>query len=177
MNFTGTESGTPVDRPIGAVFFDYTRTQIETLLARRGALGIRLHFNRARPENPTALYTAACDDTFDIMDADLDARDDYFKSDGGAVRSSLVPDIIQSTVMPKANACVYFSRQLLEGQFLDNQAITKLRFFVVGLDVPNVSGQPCMSLVVTGLTAGNQLTGPILQSTSPCPPSCPDGYP
>jgi len=179
MNFTGTESGTAVSRPTGTVFFGFTRAQIENLLGRNGALGIRLHFDKARPTKPTELYAAACDSRNDIMDSDLTARRDYFKSDGSAVQRSSLPDIITSAAMPKANTCVYFSKNLLRDEFLNKPGIsvTQLRFFVVEAGTPPDSSPRFFSLVVTGLDQNSQEVGSILQSSAPCPPDCPDGYP
>ncbi|MFN0034865.1 MAG: hypothetical protein ACKVUS_07360 [Saprospiraceae bacterium] len=174
--FIGTEAGTPTSQPLGAVSFDYAIGRISTLLGRAGALGVRFHFNRPRPENPTALYAAACGESRDILDSDNAANDDYFKPDGTAVAESRLPDIISAATNPKANACVFFSRALLDG-YIQNPQVVALRLYVVGFGAQVVGVTPNLSLVSVGINSAGQPVGPFLLSEEPCPPNCPMGYP
>ena len=174
--FTGIEAGTPTSHPLGAVSFDYAIEHISTLLGRSGALGVRFHFNRPRPENPTALYAAACGENKDILDSDDVSNDDYFKPDGTAVMASRLPDIITSTAKPKAGACVFFSRALLDRYIQDPQVVA-LRLYVVGFGAQVVNATPHLSLVSVGVNSAGQPVGPFLLSEEPCPPNCPVDYP
>ncbi len=174
--FSGTEAGTPASHPLGAMSFDYAIGRISTLLGRGNALGVRFHFNRPRPENPTTLYAAACGEVKDILDSDEVANDDYFKPDGTAVMASRLPDIVSSTAKPKAGVCVFFSRALLEG-YIQNPQVVALRLYVVGFGAQVVGVTPNLSLISVGVNSAGQPVGPFLLSEEPCPPNCPMGYP
>ncbi len=172
--FNGNELGTPTSLPTEAVSFDYDKNRINTLLARPEALGLRLHFDRPRTENPTALYAAACGFSRDILDPDTAAKNDFFKSDGTAVAAANLPEIALSTAQPKAGACVFFSQTLL-GDFLQDAQVARLRFYVVPFGEPEEGFVPNLSLVVAGVDGAGQTLGRFTLSEQPCPPNCPMG--
>ena len=166
------KSVTEVQQPDGAVSFDYATGQIRTLLGRFGAMGVRFHFDQPRPENPTELYAAAYSLSRDIISLDGLSNDDYFKSDGTTESASSAPDIITSSRVPKAGACVSFNRTTLEG-YLENTNIVAVRLYVVGYG----SDGENLSLVAAGVNSAGDAVGPFLLSEQPCPPNCPVGYP
>lgn len=174
-SYTGNELGTVVNRPLGAVFFDYDINLIHLLLGRGDARGIRFHFNRPRPENPTALYAAACGENLDIRDPDEVVKDDYFKPDGTAVMYARLPELVKYPPGSYGgNTCVFFSQALLSQYLIDSQTVA-IRFYVVGYNVSVGSTSLYMSLVAVGIDNEGQPRGQFLMSEEPCPPNCPTG--
>ena len=101
---------------------------------------------------------------------------DYAIGRISTLMESRLPDIISSTAKPKAGACVFFSRALLDRYSQDPQVVA-LRLYVVGFGAQVVGVTPNLSLVSVGVNSAGQPVGPFLLSEEPCPPNCPMGYP
>lgn len=180
MPFTGSEPGTPVGFP-GTHFFDFNAGIVRQLLARPDAVGIRFHFDQARPNFPTELYAAACGPKNDIMDPANNGAD-FFRSTGQAIAFDNLPPVAAANFESgaKAGSCVFVSRAVLEGDILGTElnptGANTVRLFVENFGLPDTLGTPTFTLVAIGLDSGI-MTGSFLKSEQPCPPNCPDDDP
>ncbi len=179
---TGFEPGLVVGIQSGS-FFDFDASILRTLLARPGALGVRLHFDQFRPNFPTELYAAASDERRDIRDSQFD-NEAYFKSTGENLSRRNLPEEVKSNFTNnKLAGSAFFSRTILERPSMLGPAsspssdTSKIRFYVkdAGPDCRDSRGVPCFTLVAIGLDNAGMLTGPYIMSAQPCPPNCPTG--